>query len=153
MLVDWAIMNMHGIFHFPIWEWGWYWGKIVSDSFSLFWAKTMETRRTEQQRFAILSQDQLGYININPENINFKATEFTLDNRRIIPTKFILNISDSESSIYINATMETINTHHIGFVIIRYWRYHVKVNGEISYGSSNEIIEDEIQVIELRRFR
>ncbi|UCF13703.1 MAG: hypothetical protein JSW06_05465 [Thermoplasmatales archaeon] len=138
---------------FPIWEWGWYWGKIVSDSFSLFWAKTMKTRRTEQQRFAILSQNQLGYININPENIKFKATEYIFDNRRIIPTKFILNISDSESSIYINATMETINTHHIGFVITRYWRYHVKVNGEITYGSSSEMIEDEIQLMELRRFR
>jgi len=138
----------------PIWEWGWYWGKIVSDSFSLLWIEMMQTRWNEQQRVAILSQDQLGYININPENIKFKAVEYTFNNRRIIPTKFILNVTDPDNSIYVNATMETIYIHHaIGLGISHYWRYLISVNGEISYGSSTEMIEDEIQIMELMRWR
>lgn len=137
----------------PVWEWGWYWGKIVSDSFSLLWAKMMQTRSMEQQRFAILSQDQSGYVNMNPENIEFKATKYVFNKMRLIPTKFMLNVTDPDRSIYINVTMETINIQHMGFGVIHYCRYHVKVNGQISYGSSTEMIKDEIQIIELVRFR
>lgn len=138
---------------FPIWEWGWYWSKIVSDSYILAWAKMMNTRWWEQTRAAVFSQDQSGYININPENIKFKATKYVFDHRRLIPTKFILNITDSENSIYINATMEAMNTHHYGKLIIHYWRYHLKINGEITYRSTTEIIKDQIQIMEFMRFR
>jgi hypothetical protein len=72
---------------------------------------------------------------------------------RLIPTKFMLNVTDPDRSIYINATMETINIQHMRFGVIHYCRYHVKVNGQISYGSSTEMIKDEIQIIELVRFR
>ena len=140
---------------FPIFEWGWYWSKIVSDSYTLTWAKMMNTRWWEQTRAAIFSQDQGGYININPENIKLKASKYRFDNWRIIPTKFVLNISDPENRIYVNVTMETLNTHHIGvaYKLIHYWKYHLKVNGEITYGSITETIEDEIQVLEITRFR
>jgi hypothetical protein len=137
----------------PVWEWGWYWGKIVSDSFSMLWAKMMQTRNIEKQRFAIFSQDQSGYININPENIEFEATNYVFDKMRLIPTKFMLNVTDPDKSICINVTMESINIQHMRFGVIRYFRYHVKVNGQISYGSSTEMIKDEIQIIELVRFR
>ncbi|UCF12693.1 MAG: hypothetical protein JSW06_00135 [Thermoplasmatales archaeon] len=134
-------------------EWGFYWGKIVSDSFCLFWAKMMRTHWWEQTRAAILSLDQSGYINIKPENFKFKAIRYIFNNRRIIPTKFRLNVSDPDRSIYINATMETLNIHHVGLRIPHYWKYHVRVNGQICYGSSTEIIKDEIQIVELTRFR
>jgi len=39
------------------------------------------------------------------------------------------------------------------FGVVRYFRYHVKVNGQMTYGSSTEMIKDEIQIIELVRFR
>lgn len=138
--------------HLPIWENGWHWGKITSDSFNLFWVKMMQTRGIEQQRFAVLSQDQMDHIQINPESIRFKATKYTINNRRIIPTKFILNISDPENSIYVNVTMETANIHLTQVKINRYWRYHVRVNGQITYNSTTETITDEIQIMELTRF-
>ena len=138
--------------HPPVWEYGWHWGKIVSDSFSLFWVKMMQTRWREQQRFAILGQDQSDYIHIHPENIRFKATNYTINNRRIIPAKFILNITDPKNSIYINLTMETINIHLVSGRINRYWRYHVRVNGQITYGSITETLINKIQIMELVRF-
>lgn len=144
--------HAYGI-HLPIWEYGWHWGKIISDSFCLFWVKMMQTRLIEQQRFAIFSQNQSDdYIQINPRNIKFKAFGYTFNTRRIIPTKFILNITDLENDIYINLKMETINIHHMGGRINHYWRYHVRVNGEITYSSTTEIINDEIQMMELVRF-
>lgn len=143
--------HAHGI-HLPIWEYGWYWGKIASDSFNLFWVKMMQTRWIEQQRFAILSQDQSAYIQINPKNIKFKTTGYKFNTRRIIPTKFVLKINDPENDIYINVTMETINIHHMGGRINHYWRYHVRVNGQITYKSTTEIIKNQIQIMELVRF-
>ncbi len=138
----------------PIWEWGWYWSKIVGNSFSLTLAKVLWTPWWVQAEAAILSPDNASYIFIKPENIKFKATKYRFNNRRFIPTKFIIKICDPNNSIYINATMDTINIHcsSTGF-LYRYWRYHVKVNGEITYGSSTEVIEDQIQIMEFMRFR
>ena len=136
-----------------IWEWGWCWGKIVSDSYNLMWAKMMNTRWWEQTRVAVFSQDHSSYININLENFKFKATKYIFDHGRLIPTKFVLNIADPDNSIYVNATMEAINTHHYGKFMIHYWRYHLKINGEITYCSTTEKINDQIQIIELMRFR
>ena len=137
----------------PVWEWGWYWSKIVSDSFTLFWGKMMLTLLIEQQRFAVLSQGQSGYINIDPEKFEFKATEFKFYEWSIIPTKFILNVTDPDNSIYINASMEKINIHRMGVGIMYYFRYHIRVNGQITYGSTTEIITDQIQILDLMRFR
>jgi len=161
LIIDGEEINVSGLgYHehawgitMPVWEWGWYWGKIVSDSFSMLWAKMMQTRNIEKQRFAVFSQDQSDYINIDPEDLEFEATNFIFDKMRIIPTKFTLNVTDSDRSIYINISMDTINIQHMQFGIVRYFRYHVNVNGQISYGSTTELLEDEIQILELVRFR
>ena len=136
----------------PVWENGWYWGKITTDSFNLFYVKMMQTRWREQQRFAILSIDNSSYIQIKPENIKFRAYECKFNDRRLIPTKFMLNITDPENGFYLNATMEKINIHCMMGKINRYYRYHVRINGEMSYGSKTEIIDEEIQMVELVRF-
>jgi hypothetical protein len=128
--------------------WGWYWGKIVSDSFSLTWARMMHTPWREQIA-AVLSIDKNGYININPENVKIKVCEYTFK-RRIIPTEFIINISDYEKGIFVNATLKVINIHHISRVI-HYWKYHIKVNGQITYHFTEKIV-DQIQIMEIVRF-
>ena len=138
---------------YPIREWGWYWGKISSDSFTVPWAKLMQTRWRKQTQAAVLSLDQSEYININPENIKIKVTNYRFDHWRMIPTKIILNITDPENSIYINATMETINAHHMGKGLTHCWRYHVRVNGQITYNSTTETINDRVQIMEFVRFR
>ena len=136
----------------PVWEYGWYWGKTVSNSFTVFWAKMMQTRWREQQLVAVLSKDQSGYIQINPGNIEFKATKYVINCWKLIPTEFMLKITDTVNSIYVNVTMKTISIHHVWGKINHYWRYHVEVNGQITYGSSTETIKDEVQIMELVRF-
>jgi hypothetical protein len=138
--------------HIPIWEYGWNWGKIVTESYNLFWVKMMQTPFLEQQRFAILSFNHSGYIQIKPEYIEFRSMCYKFNTRRIIPTKYILRISDPENKLYLNATMETLNIHHMGKKINHYWRYHVKINGELTYNSKTEILKDHIQMVELVRF-
>ena len=113
----------------------------------------MQTRWKEKMRVAVFSQDQAGYINIDPAKIKFRASNYIFDHRRLIPTKFTLNISDPENSIYINVSMDALSTHHYGKFIFHYWRYHLLINGEITYGSTTEIIEDQIQTMEFMRFR
>jgi len=136
---------------FPIWEYGWYFGKIVSDSFCLLWGRMMQTRWNEQGRAAILSQDGSGYININSKNFSFKPTNYKFNNGKLIPTKYIFNITDP--GISINVTMETININHFGFASFDCWRYHVLVNGQITYGDTTEIIKNKIQLMGFVSFR
>ena len=137
----------------PIIEWGWYWGKIVSESYCVFWTKMLQTRFSIQQYYSILNQDNSGFVHINPNCVDYKVTDFIINNRRIIPTKFVLTVNDPSNLIYINATLNATDIEHIGLGLIRYWRYHVIVNGEITYGQNTEKIEDKVQIIELRRFR
>ena len=136
---------------FPIWEYGWYFGKIVSDSFCLLWGRMMQTRWNEQGRAAILSKDGSGYININPKNFSFKYTNYKFNNGKLIPTKYIFNITDPDISI--NVTMETININHFGIASFDCWRYHVLVNGQITYGDTTELIKNKIQIMGFVRFR
>ena len=137
----------------PVWEYGWFFGKIVSDSFCLLWGKMMQTRWYEEGRAAILSTDGAGYININPKNFSFTPTKYRYDNGELIPTKFIFNLSDPGLSI--NVTMETLNIFHFTSLagLSNCWRYHVLVNGFITYGNITEIIKDKIQIMGIMRFR
>ena len=152
-------INMNGLGYlehgwnitFPIWEYGWYFGKIVSDSFCLLWGRMMQTRWNEQGRAAILSKDGSGYININPKNFSFKPTNYKFNNGKLIPTKYIFNITDS--GISINVTIETININHFGIASFDCWRYHVLVNGQITYGNTTEIIKNKIQLMGFVSFR
>lgn len=161
LLLDGKKINVSGIgihehawgITLPIREWGYYWGKISGDSLTLFWGKMMQTRGWDKVRAATLAQDQGDYINIRPENINFKATKYIFDHGRFIPTKFVLNVADPVKDIYVNASIETVNFYFYPIGIFHYWRYLVRVNGCITYGSTTEVIKDELQIMELTRFQ
>lgn len=137
----------------PVWEYGWFFGKIVSDSYCLFWGKMMQTRWIEEGRAAIFSKDGSGYITLNPNNFIFTPTKFRFNNGELIPTKFIFYLS--EPGICINVTMETLNINHFTSTagLSNTWRYHVLVNGHITYKNTVEIIKDEIQMMGITRFR
>jgi predicted secreted hydrolase len=141
-----------GISH-PIKVFGWLWNKLSTDNFTISWGIMMQTRFTEHIRVAVFSIDNNSYINIDPDNINIKTQGYIFDNWRFIPTKFSLNIKDPTNLIYINVTMDALNTQHFGKWGINYWRYHLRVNGEISYGLYTEKIEDKIQIMEYMKFR
>jgi predicted secreted hydrolase len=137
----------------PVWQYGWFFGKFVSDSFTIMWGRMMYTRWYEGGKAAILSKDGEGFIAINPKNFTFTPTKYRYNNGEFIPTKFIFNLSDP--GISINVTMDTINLHHFTSLagLSDCWRYHVRVNGQITYGNTTEIIKDKIQIMGIMRFR
>ncbi|HEC87494.1 MAG TPA: hypothetical protein ENI49_06510 [Thermoplasmatales archaeon] len=160
IMLDGKTVNVTGVgYHehawnitLPMWEYGWYWGKIVSKSFTLFWGQMMQSPIKIQQRVAVLSFNNCSYAQINPEKIEFKTMNYVMDHHRLIPTEFLIRINDSANSTYINVSMKAIAIHHIGGKINHYWRYHVLVNGQITRGSLTETINNETQIMELVRF-
>ncbi|RLF59655.1 MAG: hypothetical protein DRN27_02045 [Thermoplasmata archaeon] len=159
--IDNILMNVSGLgYHehahgisFPISEWGWYWGKIVGDNTSLFWGKMMDTRWDEQARAGVFSINNSSFININQENIEMMLMDYVFHSKRFIPTKFVFNISDIHNNIYVNVTMTTVNIYHLPIGLFNYWRYVLKINGEICYNGVKEELNNKTQIMELMRFR
>ena len=159
--LDDTIMNVSGLgYHehahgisFPIKEWGWYWGKIVGDNTSLFWGKMMNTRCDEQARAGVFSIDNSIFINIDQEIIKMDLMDYVFHSRRFIPTKFVFNISDKHNNIYVNVTMTSVNIYHLPIGFFNYWRYVLKINGEIVYKGIKEELNNKTQIMELMRFR
>ena len=138
---------------FPVREWGWYWGKIVGETSSLFWGKMMNTRWDEQARAGVFSVINESFTNIAPTNIEMMLTEYEFHCRRFIPTLFSYTILDDEQDIYIDVTMETVHVYHLPLGFFNYWRYIIKINGVITYQGVREELHDEPQIMELMRFR
>lgn len=138
---------------FPIWEWGWYWGKIVGDTTSFTWGKMMNTFWSEQGRAGVLSKKNSSYINIAQEHIEMKLLDYEFHERRFIPTKFVFNVTDTHHKLFMNVTMTTVHIQHLPFGFLNYWRYLLKINGEIVYNNIREEINNKTQIMELMRFR
>jgi len=49
--------------------------------------------------------------------------------------------------------MTTVRIYHLPLGIFNYWRYFIKINGEIIYNNTREELIDKTQIIELMRFR
>jgi predicted secreted hydrolase len=135
---------------------GWYWGKIRGNTLNVVWAKIMQIP-LEERLIAVLNQDDQdkgGYINIDPENIHFYASDYRWDHGRLIPTKFALYIHDD--GIDVNVTMEALSIHHVDIPLPLYWRYHVRIVGLISFHLDGETVRedvDNIQIMEFMSFR
>ena len=132
---------------------GWYWGKIMSETFSVAWAKVMKTS-AEGELLAVVNQDNVGYFNINPENICFNPDKFIRSHGRKTPTSFNLQIDDVVEGIpiHVDIKMEAQEIHYSKVAIIApYWRYHVKSTGFISVDSCKETVNS-TQIIEFLRF-
>ena len=130
----------------------WYWGKIISETFNVSWAKIMKTS-SEGQLLAVVNQDDNGYFPINPDNIHFKPDKFIYSHRRKIPTSFTLKIDDTSTGIPIDVDiqMDTYNMHYSKALFFPYWRHHVKSVGYISVGSHKEVVNN-TQIMEYLKF-
>ena len=129
--------------------WGWFWGKFVSESMSIIWTDIFKNPLT-QYVMIVLNQNNGSYINIPYEKIQFTMTNFTFNNGRLIPTSFLFKVEDDPILIDIKADAINI-VHQTSFVTFNYWRYHVHVNGTISFNSTTENI-DNVQIMDLTRF-
>jgi predicted secreted hydrolase len=134
---------------------GWYWGKIMSENYSLTWAKIKKTRfgdDTIAENLGILSILNGGYIGIDPGNISFTASDYKFNTARFIPTKFSLYAK--QDNLEINVTFNAVNIQHTepDFLTLNYWRYFISINGYIRIGQNIDYLKDDIQIIEVIRF-
>ena len=134
---------------------GWFWGRISSDSLTITWAKVIHNK-DDIDILAVINRDELGYYNIKPDNINIQSKNYQLMNRGRIPKDFILMINDNitnDVDINCQININTLDIQYTRIFTIKYWRYHVKTNGSISVGNLSENIKDKPQIIEYLKFK
>ncbi len=131
-------------------NYGWFWGKLNSDRYTITWSNILTTRVTEIP-IMVINMDNGGYLNIPVDTINFHTQNYRITNSMLIPYEFSIRSSSKQATLDIS--MRVINTHHermMGFA--NYWRYHVRCTGLLSFGSYSEYI-DNVQIIEFIKFR
>jgi len=141
---NWEITAFTGI------NFGWFWGKVNSDSYTMTWAKIMTTRLWGQP-LLVINKKNGDYMNIDSEDIQLDVKDFRLENGLLVPFSFALRVKNDNISLQVN--MDVIDIHHVRWVgVINYWRYHLRCIGLITIDSHTEPIK-EIQLAEFIRFR
>lgn len=153
------IVNVSGVgYHDHNWNvslftginFGWFWGKVNSNSYTLTWSQIMVTRFWGQSLLVINEKDG-GFINIEPKYINLKIKNFKLRQGMIVPYTFVIDVNKGNISLHI--VMEVFDIHHVRWMgIINYWRYHMKCTGIITVNGHSEYIDD-VEIAEYIRFR
>jgi hypothetical protein len=145
---NWYVTAVAGV------NYGWYWGKIYSSTYTITWADVKLTRFSEKP-FVVFNKKDGGYINIPPDSIKLTTAGVQFNNGRFIPTSFRLLVDYED--IRFGIDMDVLGTHHFRrFGFINYWRYHLHCYG---YGYDTTIEEgqteiiDEYNMAELLRFR
>ncbi len=129
---------------------GWYWGRIISDNISIVWFVIMNTR-FDGEFLLVVNKGKDCYINIEPENIYFMPEDFRIKDLRLVPHSFVLMADSQNVSLLVNLTANEL--HHGRTLVVRqYWRYHLKSQGYIMIDSQMETING-IEIAELKRFR
>ena len=160
LIIDGEEIKVKGIgYHDHNWEvtaeaalnFGWYWGKINSDTFTIVWADILATWYWGRP-LLIISENNGSYQNVEQDDIQFTVGDFRLTNWMIVPHSFSIVVQTDNVSLDVN--MKTLDIHYdpIMSSIINYWRYHMKCTGFITVGSQKEIIDD-IIIAEFFRFR
>lgn len=128
---------------------GWYWGKIFSNRTAITWANILRTTEIAQP-LLVINPIHKGYINIPSKNFQFIATDISEENGKMIPHTF--TIDAHTPTVTLNVTMKTIDIHHVRlFLIMDYWRYHVRCTGTITVESDTESIDD-LYIAEFLKF-
>ena len=132
---------------------GWYWGKIISKSFSMVFANIVKSKK-RSNLIAVINQDGGGYLNIDPNKINFSIVKTSQIKHKRFPTGFRIKINDIVDNVPLNVdiTMESKNHHFTKQLLADYWRYHVISQGEITIGSKTDKLNNDIQIIEYLKY-
>jgi predicted secreted hydrolase len=131
-------------------EWGWYWGRLTGETYSVIFAWFMKSP-VKFDNLVVLNKDSSGYVEINPKDITLSFIKYIFRNGTIIPSNFRLSIDNTSLKVYV--LMNTISTHLIGSPLVHYWRYFVNVNGFISNDDDIEYFIDSVQMFEVMRFK
>ena len=130
-------------------EWGWYWGRLTGETYTLIFAWFMKTP-LKFDNLVVLNKDAGGYVEINPKDIQLSFTNYTWNNGIRIPSHFRLSVENT--SVNVDIFMNALSIHLIGPPLVHYWRYFVNVNGFISLDDDIENFIDSVQMFEIMRF-
>jgi len=130
---------------------GWYWGKINTNTYTVVWADILTTWYWGQP-LVVISENDGGYQNIEQDDIQFTVGDLRLTNWMIVPHSF--NIVIHTENFSLDVEMQTLDIHYDPIMgsIMNYWRYHMKCTGFITVGSQTELIDD-VFMAEFLRFR
>lgn len=160
LFVEGKEIEVHGIgYHDHNWEvtveaalnFGWYWGKINSDTYTIVWSDILTTWYWDQP-LIVISENNGGYQNIEQDDIQLDVGDLRLTNWMLIPHSFDIVVQTENVSL--NVHMQSVDVHYATFMggIMNYWRYHMKCTGFITVGSQTELIDD-VVMAEFLRFR
>ncbi len=159
LIVDDTKMKVNGTgYHDHNWNvtisaglnYGWIWGKINTDTYSLTWADILTTWFNGNP-LLVVNKEYNGYYSIPKEYIAFSVTELAFKDGMIIPYGF--SIEGKMEDVVINITISVIDSDYTTiFGIVNYWRYHIHAEGTILYYRNRETIDD-YDVAEFIRFR
>jgi len=130
-------------------EWGWYWGRLTGETYTLIFAWFMKSP-LKFDNLVVLNKDNGGYLEIDPKDIQLSFTNYTWKNGIRIPSSFRLSVENT--SVNVDVFMNTLSIHLIGPPLVHYWRYFVNVNGFISLDDDIENFIDSVQMFEFMRF-
>lgn len=136
-------MNLFDLLHF-----GWYWGRINSDNFTIVWFVIQNTR-FDYENLCIISKEG-EYININPKDIDFITKDFYLDVIWFVPKSFVLKADTNNIFLSISMTADSIDSDYK--INGHYWRYHLNCLGNIIINNEMKDISG-IQIAEFMRLR
>jgi len=130
---------------------GWYWGKINTDTYTIVWADILTTWYWNQP-LLVINKNNDGYQNIEQDDIHFTVGDLRLTNWMIVPHSFSIVVHTENFSL--DVEMQTLGIHYTPILgsIMNYWRYHMKCTGFIIVGSRTELIDD-VVIAEFLRFR
>jgi predicted secreted hydrolase len=159
IIVENLTMNVTGIgYHDHNWEvsakatlnFGWYWGRINSENYSITWT-TILTTRMFKQPVLVINEKNGEYTPISSKEIWFTTDDYHFNNVMRVP--HFLNIEAMTDDVFLVVDMQVIGVHHDRFMgFMNYWRYHIKCTGTIMVDGHAETI-DGVFIAEYLRFR
>jgi predicted secreted hydrolase len=129
---------------------GWYWGKLNSDHYTLTWSALLSTRATNT-KIAVINTLDGGYTYYHQNEVWLKPQAYTWDHGHHIPTSFFISIQNPLQMHVFHCNAKTIHyQNYLGF--INYWRYHLHNTGSFTFGIQTELV-DEVTIGEFTQFR
>ena len=129
---------------------GWYWGKVNTNNYSITWSQILKTR-FQNQPLLVINEKNGSYLNILPKDIPITVGDIHFKNGFLIPMSFNLEVQSEQCSIKLKIV--SLKANYVRLLgLINYWKYHVKCSGSLNIGSEIEIIDD-LNMVEFMRVR
>jgi hypothetical protein len=132
----------------PLKAQGYHFGTVGGSKLHVTWAR-VTPRSSQELKIFILNHQTSEPLSVAPDNLQFSILATEEDAGEVIPIEFILSVdtADVKGSLH----FDTLSHHCIRLPSIRYWRYHQKITGTLTYGNVTEDI-DTVEFSELLTF-